>query len=119
MKTIGIVVVAAFAASAAGIAIRDNHGHLSANQIGRQCRQSIVLVFCPTVFDRHVAAFDIAGFTQPWRNARTRSAYTSGDPLLRNPITGIAGCCARAASGHAAAPTMPRRSLAAMTGLHR
>jgi hypothetical protein len=27
----------------------------------------------------------------------------SGDPLSRNPITGIAGCCARAASGHAAA----------------
>ena len=27
----------------------------------------------------------------------------SGDWLLRNPITGIAGCCARAASGHAAA----------------
>jgi len=27
-----------------------------------------------------------------------------GDLLLRNPTTGIAGCCARAASGHAAAP---------------
>jgi hypothetical protein len=27
-----------------------------------------------------------------------------GDRVLRNPITGIAGCCARAASGHAAAP---------------
>ena len=27
----------------------------------------------------------------------------SGDWKLRNPITGIAGCCARAASGHAAA----------------
>ena len=27
----------------------------------------------------------------------------SGDVGLRNPITGIAGCCARAASGHAAA----------------
>ena len=26
-----------------------------------------------------------------------------GDPLLRNPITGMAGCCARAASGHVAA----------------
>jgi hypothetical protein len=25
-------------------------------------------------------------------------------PVLMNPITGIAGCCARAASGHAAAP---------------
>jgi hypothetical protein len=27
--------------------------------------------------------------------------------LLRNPITGTAGCCARAASGHAAAPITP------------
>jgi hypothetical protein len=27
----------------------------------------------------------------------------SGDALLRNPITDTAGCCARAASGHAAA----------------
>ena len=27
----------------------------------------------------------------------------SRDALCRNPITGIAGCCARAASGHAAA----------------
>ena len=26
-----------------------------------------------------------------------------GVRLLRNPITGIAGCCARAASGHATA----------------
>jgi hypothetical protein len=26
----------------------------------------------------------------------------SGEPLLRNPITGIAGCCARAASGKTA-----------------
>jgi hypothetical protein len=30
-----------------------------------------------------------------------------GDVTLRNPITGCAGCCARAASGHAVAP--PRR----------
>jgi hypothetical protein len=27
----------------------------------------------------------------------------SGDAALSNPITGIAGCCARAASGHATA----------------
>jgi hypothetical protein len=27
-----------------------------------------------------------------------------GDALFRNPINGNAGCCARAASGHAAAP---------------
>ena len=30
-------------------------------------------------------------------------AMLLGDRVLRNPITGIAGCCARAASGHAAA----------------
>jgi hypothetical protein len=34
-----------------------------------------------------------------------KGAYPSGDALLRNPITGIAGCCARAVSGNdAAAP---------------
>src|SRR5262249_41686771 len=32
--------------------------------IGRKRRQSIMLVFCETVFDRHVAAVDITGFTQ-------------------------------------------------------
>jgi hypothetical protein len=34
--------------------------------------------------------------------------------LLRNPISGDAGCCARAASGHAAAPPSP-----AMNSLRR
>src|SRR5262249_25556359 len=37
---------------------------------------------------------------KPWRNATTADADSSGDLLLMNPITGVAGCCARAASGH-------------------
>ncbi len=41
---------------------------------------------------------------KPWRNARKRSAYKSGASLPRNPTTGSADCCARAASGQAAAP---------------
>src|SRR5215468_4753350 len=41
---------------------------------------------------------------RPTRNAASDVADSPGDLLLRNPITGIAGCCARAASGHAAAP---------------
>jgi hypothetical protein len=45
---------------------------------------------------------------RPWRNAATTYPYGWSDALLRNPITGIAGCCARAASGHAAVPP-PRR----------
>ena len=31
---------------------------------------------------------------RPWRNPRNTSESTSGDWLLRNPITGIFGCCA-------------------------
>jgi hypothetical protein len=38
----------------------------------------------------------------PWRNPRRRSICPLGDRLLRNPITGIGCCCARAASGYAA-----------------
>ena len=45
-------------------ATADNHGHLTANQIGRQCRQSIVFALRPAIFDRHVPALDIAGFAQ-------------------------------------------------------
>src|SRR6516225_12230013 len=33
--------------------------------------------------------------------------YPSSDVGLRNPTTGIAGCCARTASGHAAAVALP------------
>jgi hypothetical protein len=36
--------------------------------------------------------------------ATTPIAEPAADVLRRNPITGIAGCCARAANGHAAAP---------------
>src|SRR5262249_54100499 len=41
---------------------------------------------------------------RPWRNASKEPwAKLFGDRVLRNPITGITGCCARAATGHAAA----------------
>src|SRR5262249_58327640 len=36
-----------------------DHGDLSANEIGRQRRQSIDLILGETVFDRDVLAFDI------------------------------------------------------------
>src|SRR5262244_1428702 len=41
---------------------------------------------------------------RPRRNARKRSVIASGDLGSRSPITGIAACCARAASGHATVP---------------
>jgi hypothetical protein len=63
-KTIGIVAVAALAANSGRMAPAKNHGHLAANQIGCQCRKSIELVLSPAVFDRHVAALDVAGFAE-------------------------------------------------------
>src|SRR6516165_11393884 len=43
------------------------------------------------------------------RNAATKRAFVSGLPAARYPITGTPGCCAPAASGHAAAA--PPRSV--------
>jgi hypothetical protein len=40
---------------------------------------------------------------RPWRNAATMGAWGPGDVPLRNPTTGVAACCALAASDHAAA----------------
>jgi hypothetical protein len=52
----------------------------------------------------------------PWRKAARRIAIAFGDLLSRNPTTGIAACCARTASGHAAAlPKTPRNSRRLMT----
>ena len=53
----------------------------------------------PTVVDRDVLAFGIASVFQACRNPRRDSANTPGDWGWRNPTTGIAVCCARAASG--------------------
>src|SRR5262249_20715965 len=41
-----------------------DHGHLSADQIGHQCRQTIVLPLQPVVLDRYVLAFDVAGLVE-------------------------------------------------------
>jgi len=62
---------------------------------------------------------------KPCRKARTKCAESSGVVLLRNATTGIGDCCARAASGHAAAdpaiPLMKSRRRIAFTeaGLRR
>src|SRR5215471_6393105 len=69
----------------------DDHAHLTTNQIGRQSRQAIVLALSPTVFDRHIPAFDIAGFLQ---------APLEGDETTGN-VVGLRGSDAEIAyDGH-------------------
>jgi hypothetical protein len=67
-------------------------------------RQPTVITVRPAIFDRDVLALDIACSFRPSENAATRFAFVPDDPLSRKPITGIADCCARAASGQAMAP---------------
>ena len=62
-KTIGIVEVALFAASAAGCRRRD-HVDVAADEVGGQCGQPIVVAIRPAVLDRQILSLDIAGFVQ-------------------------------------------------------
>src|ERR1700687_2221062 len=43
---------------------RCNHVHPTTNQIGSECRQSIVVALSPAVFDRHILAVDVPSFAK-------------------------------------------------------
>ena len=58
---------------------RGDHGDPPANQFGRQRRQPIELTFRPTVLDRHVLAFDVAGLLE----ALAESTQTLREPVGR------------------------------------
>jgi hypothetical protein len=103
-KTIGIVEVAVLAARAAGVlpsaAItatrrRTRSAANSGSRSGSLCAQRYSMAkLRPSM--KPVSL-------NPLRNAANRFAAGSGEPRYRYPITGVC-CCARAASGHAAAP---------------
>src|SRR5215469_13933464 len=44
--------------------MRSDHRHLTAYQIGCEVGQSVGLVLCPAILDRHILALDVAGFTK-------------------------------------------------------
>src|SRR5215470_5309020 len=105
-KTIGVVVVAALAASAEGVVVatmtatwrRTRSAVKAGSRSFRPSAQRYSIVtFWPSV---KPATF------RPRRNARNRSAYRSGVSLPTKPTTGVAGC-ARGASGNAVAAPKP------------
>jgi hypothetical protein len=75
------------------------------SQFGRKCGQSVVTTVPPAKIENHVLRFNITCFFQSLPEGSTRYADSLAALLLIHPITGVAGCCARAASGHAAAAT--------------
>src|SRR4029450_9750313 len=59
---------------------RGDYGALSADQFGRQLRQSIELILGPAVFDRPVPALDVAAILQ----ALAKCAQTVRHPVRRS-----------------------------------
>src|SRR5262245_16508642 len=86
--------------------MRSDHCYLTPDQIGCEVWQSIGLGLRPAILDRHVLALGITGFTNALPEcAVTRYARSAGSETLRNPMVGsFPACCARAVSGHVAAP---------------
>jgi YD repeat-containing protein len=80
--------------------IGNDHRYMTTDQIGRERRQSIVLALSPSVFDSHVLALDKAAFLQPLAECGHEERRWGKRRAPEKPITGIAGCCASAASGH-------------------
>jgi hypothetical protein len=62
------------------------------------------LALCPAEFQCYVLSFLETGFGEPFAECGYLLRARSGRAGIQNPITGIDGCCARAPSGHVAAP---------------
>jgi hypothetical protein len=110
MKMMGIVLVAAFAIDAT---TKPPVAAITATR--RRTKSAANSGSLSGLFSAHrysIATFSPSTYPtsfRPWRNPRRRSANPSGDLGSSNPITGIVGCCAFEASGHAAAA--PPRSV--------
>jgi hypothetical protein len=64
-----------------GAGWRDDDCHSTADQIGGQFRQSIVVILRPSVFDSHVLAVVVAGFAINWRLRGAKFGFVFCDPL--------------------------------------
>jgi hypothetical protein len=101
-NTIGTAVPAALAASAAAVLPTITATGLWISSAANAIRRSR----CSFAQRYSIATLRPTSYPlwlRPARNASVRWANPSARELRRNPTTGIAGCCARAVSGHVAA----------------
>ena len=86
--------------SAAGAALADDHIDLTADEIGRQRGQPIIVPFRPAIFDGHVLTLDITDLAHPLTECGHASAHSGrAMPLVsvadhRHPLPcALAGGC--------------------------
>jgi hypothetical protein len=109
VNTIGMVAVAALAASVAGWL--ETATTTATRRRTRSAVNSGNRSFCPPAQRYSIVTFRPStkpAWLRPVRNPARRLAFCSSVPECRNPITGVASCCARAATGHTAAPARAR-----------
>jgi 2-polyprenyl-6-methoxyphenol hydroxylase-like FAD-dependent oxidoreductase len=77
---------------------------IAADGIHSQIRQGLFGVeaaeFSGMIAWRAIIPMERPASLSPWLNAAISGAEAPGAEVLRTPITGVAFCCARAASGH-------------------
>ena len=71
-------------------AARHNRGHLAADEVGGERRETFVVILGPAILDPEVAALDIAGFGEAPVKSDKDFAFGSNIELFRKPITGMA-----------------------------
>jgi hypothetical protein len=62
--------------------LRSNYCYLTADEIGRQCRQPIILAFGPAVFDSDVLALDMSGVGQTLPERRDNRRIVAKRPAV-------------------------------------
>ena len=85
--------------------LRDDDIDLEPDELGRDLGVALAASLRPAILDRDGATLDPAEFAQPLhKSGDPYGSRAEGVAAPRNPMVGsFAGCCARAASGHAAA----------------
>jgi hypothetical protein len=67
------------------IAARCDHGDLSADQVGHECRQAIVLARYPMVLDRYVMTIDVARFVEAFVKGSRSTRFGIRRPAANDP----------------------------------
>ena len=56
--------------------------YLTMNEVVSQCGKTIILIVRPAIFDRHIPAFDIAGFLQALTECAPLERIAIGRPAI-------------------------------------
>jgi hypothetical protein len=87
---------------------RDDDIYFALYELGGNIGVTVSVAFCPAIFDGDGAPSVQPSSCRRFSKALTDCCQLPAELAPRNPIVGSTGCCARVASGHAAAePAMP------------